>query len=415
MDFGLIGEKLGHSCSPEIHRMLGCDYVLHPLPPEELDAFLRARTFRGVNVTIPYKRAVLPYCDALSPAAQRIGCVNTLVRESDGRLTGHNTDYAGLLAMVDRAGIELRGRVVAILGSGGTMRTARAAAEDRGAREIVIVSRSGPVNYENIYDRQDIQVIVNTTPVGMFPRQGSLPLDPGRFSALEGVLDVVYNPLRTALVLRAMELGIPCSGGLGMLVSQAVAASELFLEKKHAPETAGEILAAMEARRSSIVLIGMPGSGKTAVGSILAEALGRELVDTDELVTAMAGMSIPEIFEKRGEAAFRALERQAVAQAGSLGGRVIATGGGAVLDERNLAPLRQNGRIYRLRRSLDRLETKGRPLSKSAAALEEMAARREAHYARFADVDIDNNAPTARTAAERILEDFHAYFGDKRP
>ena len=344
MQYGLIGEKLGHSYSERIHNMIGgYEYRLCPLPPEEMRALLKSRDFRGLNVTIPYKKDVLPFCDVLSGEVERIGSANTLVNR-DGVLTAYNTDIGGLLSLIRRAGVQVHGKKAVILGSGGTSLTARAACESLGARRIVTVSRKGPVDYEALYrDHADAQVLINATPVGMYPGNGASPADIARLPALEGVIDVIYNPDRTPLVLAAQKRGLPAAGGLWMLVMQAVLAAEKFLAKSVDTERAADIYAALRAERLNIVLIGMPGSGKTTLGRALAEALRRPFVDCDAEIERAAGMPIPEIFRTQGEAAFRALESEIIARFGRESGQVIATGGGAPLREENAVALRQNG------------------------------------------------------------------------
>ncbi len=400
MEYGLIGEKLGHSHSPRIHSLLaGYDYQLKELPPEELPAFLARRDFKGLNVTIPYKKAVVPFCAALGEGARRIGCVNTLVARPDGSLFGENTDYFGFCYTLRRSGIDLRGRHVLVLGTGGTSLTASRAAEDLGAASVERVSRQGALNYENVYDRQETNIILNTAPVGMYPRNGAAAVDLSRFSRLEGVADVVYNPLKTALLLQAEALGLPYAGGLPMLVAQAAAAAALFTGADVPEERMEAVLRQVAADVTNLVLIGMPGAGKTTVGALAAKALGRPFFDADAAIEERAGKPIPRIFAEEGEAAFRALETEVLAELGKRSGAVIATGGGAVLLQRNLPLLRQNGRILRLRRPLERLPLEGRPLSASPERLREMEREREPFYAAAADITLDNTGAAADTAA----------------
>ena len=406
MEFGLIGEKLGHSFSPRIHQLLGVPgYCLRPMPPEELPAFLERRDFRGVNVTIPYKQQVIPWCSQLSPRASRIGSVNTLVRRQDGSLWGDNTDYQGFLAMADRAGVDFSGRKVLILGSGGTSLTARTAAEDRGAASVTVVSRRGPVTYDSLDAHRDAQVIVNTTPVGMWPRCGEKLIDIGQFSCCQGVLDVIYNPLKTALVLDAEERGIPASGGLPMLVAQAWAAAKEFLAREIPESRAWEILDLLTAERRNIVVMGMPGSGKTTVGRALAEALGRPFADTDQEVAKEAGAAIPEIFAREGEAGFRRREAAAIARCCSGTGAVVAIGGGAAMFPENRRAILQNGIPVLLERELDALETgRGRPLSPDREAAAALWRQRMPVYRAFAAAAVDNNG-TVEAAVARIRKE----------
>jgi shikimate dehydrogenase len=351
----------------------------------------------------------MPYCDEIDEAARAIGSVNTLVRRG-GKLLAWNTDAAGFCFMARRAGIDFTGRKAVILGSGGASLTAQAMARHLGAGQVVVISRSGEDNYENLSRHADADIVVNATPVGMYPGNGAAPVDLTAFPACQGVLDVVYNPRRTALLLQAEALGIPCSDGLPMLVAQAKAAEEHFFETSIPDSENERILAQLRQETTNIVLIGMPGCGKTTVGQALAHLTGREAVDIDQRIVDRAGRSIPEIFAQGGEAAFRALEREETAEAGKGSGKILLTGGGVVKDDRNYAPLRQNSRIYHLTRSLSQLPTDGRPLSQGAD-LAAMWAEREPLYARFRDAVIDNNGAVEDTAAA-IWRDFCAHSGD---
>ena len=396
MEYGLLGERLGHSFSPQIHRDLaGYDYQLLPTPPEAVEDLFARRAFQGLNVTIPYKRTVMPLCDEIDPRAAAIGAVNTVVNRN-GRLTGYNTDIDGFLYMARRAGVDMAGKKVVILGSGGTSRTARAAAGELGAREIVTVSRHGEDNYQNLSRHADAQVLVNTTPVGMYPNWGQSPVSLESFPALEGVLDVVYNPLRTALLLQAEERGLPRSCGLPMLVAQAKRAAELFTGQNIDDSRAEAVLHGLRGQLTNIVLIGMPGCGKTTVGRALAGKLGRTFVDLDEEIVRRAGTSIPEIFAREGEAGFRERESALVREFGERTGLVVSTGGGVVTRRENYIPLKQNGLLLHLRRDPAALPTDGRPLSQ-ATAPEELWRRRAPLYAAFADGEIDNNGTLAGT------------------
>ena len=396
MEFALLGEKLGHSFSPQIHRALaGCDYQLLPTPPEAVADLFRRRDFRGLNVTIPYKQTVMPLCDEIDPRAAAIGAVNTVVNRG-GRLTGYNTDIDGLIYLARRTGVDMAGKKVVILGSGGTGRTARAAAGELGAAEIVTVSRGGEDNYETLSRHADAQVLLNTTPVGMYPNCGVSPVSLDAFPHLEGVLDVVYNPLRTALLLEARERGLPCSCGLPMLVAQAWRAEELFTGSAIPADTVEAVLAGLTAQLENVVLIGMPGCGKSTVGRALARRQGKAFLDLDRLIEERAGKSIPAIFAQEGEDAFRTLESWAVREAGARTGCVISTGGGVVTRAENCAPLRQNGVIIHLTRPLDRLPTAGRPVSQSTD-LQTLWERRRGLYAAFADRTVDNGGPLEET------------------
>lgn len=395
MRYGLIGGKLSHSHSPAIHKQLGgYDYALYELAPEGLEPFLRRRDIGGLNVTIPYKRAVLPYCDRLGPVAQRTGSVNTLVFR-EGKIAGYNTDYDGFLHLAKRAGVEFAGKKIVVLGSGGTFSTVCAAVQDAGAKEIVVISRGGTDNYDTLGRHADADVLVNTTPVGMYPNIEASPVSLAAFPRLSGVLDVVYNPLRTRLILEAQERAIPCAGGLAMLVAQAHAAAQRFLGEEIPESRIEEILQALELELTNIVLIGMPGCGKSRVGRALSELTGRPLLDTDELVEQEWGVRIADMIECDGEAVFREREHEAVRLAAKQGGRIISTGGGAPTFLRNRTALRQNGRIVYIRRDLSQLAVAGRPLSKNLPALFE---QRDPAYRAFADMQIENNGPPEAVA-----------------
>lgn len=402
--YGLLGRKLGHSWSVPIHQALGCgDYRLIELEPEQLEGFLRREDIGGLNVTIPYKRDVMTFCDVIDPAAAAIGSVNTLVRRG-GKLYGYNTDIDGFLYMLRRANITLTGKKVLVLGSGGASLTAQAAAKRERAREIVVISRSGPDNYENLARHADGEVIINTTPVGMWPNMDSRPVDLKRFPRAEAVADIIYNPSRTGLLLQAEELGLCRSDGLPMLVAQAVRAEELFFDRSIPVSETGKIIARLWLDRTNIVLVGMPGCGKTTVGRALAALSGRTLVDLDGEIVRRAGRSIPDIFREEGEEAFRDLESRVLAEVCAQSGQIVATGGGSVLREDNRAALRRTGRVYFLRRDLDLLPRDGRPLSQ-AGNLAEMYRLRRPLYQAAADVVIDNSVPLEKTA-QLIWRDF---------
>ena len=408
MDYGLIGAKLGHSYSPAIHAQLGdYDYRLVEQTEQEFTELLARRDFKGLNVTIPYKKLAHSLCDALSDTAREVGCVNTLVVREDGSLYGHNTDIGGFIAMARRAGVEIAGKKAVILGSGGTSLTARTACRRLGAREIVVVSRSGPVDYDALYrDHADAQVLINTTPVGMYPKNGASAADLSRLPALTGVLDVIYNPDKTALILDAEARGLPCCGGLYMLVGQAREAAELFLGRAIPESETERIHRQLRDEALNMILIGMPGCGKSRVGQALAKRMGRTFVDLDGEIVRRAGTSIPEIFARDGEAGFRALEAQVVAEVCREKGQVVATGGGAILRVDNVRAMRQNGRLILLERRLDALSMDGRPLSKSAEALEAMWQARKEKYRAAANAAVDNNGAPEDTVA-RAEEAYH--------
>ena len=401
LQYGLIGEKLSHSVSPQIHEQIGTGaYRLMPMPPEALDDFFRRRDFAGINVTIPYKKVAMSYCDEISPQAAAIGCVNTICQAGDGRLIGHNTDYDGFRYLLGQGGFPVRGCKALVLGSGGASLTVRQVLKDLGAAQVVIISRSGEDNYDNLAKHADTDLIVNTTPVGMYPKTGQSPVSLDLFPSLKGVADLIYNPLRTALLLEAEKRGIPCAGGLGMLVAQAVRASELFRGIALPDETIPLVERKIRCDMENIILIGMPGSGKSTQGRWLAEALGREFLDTDAVVEQRAGCRIPEIFAKAGEDAFRKAETVAAAICGSMTGKVIATGGGIVTRPENWHHLKQNGYIIFLDRRTEYLSTKGRPLSTDKKRLEEMSRERRPMYMALAREIIPVQANPAATQRE---------------
>ena len=400
---GLIGEKLGHSFSPAIHgKLADYEYRLYELSPGQLGPFLEKKEFDGLNVTIPYKKTVIPYCDELTEAAKSIGSVNTIVKRADGTLLGHNTDYDGIMWLLKNAGAQVKGKKAVVLGTGGASLTVQAALRNLGAAPVVVISRSGEDNYENIARHSDAKILINATPVGMYPKTGVSPVDLDVFTALEGVFDVVYNPAKTQLLLEAEKRGIPCANGLGMLVAQAKAACERFTGQPVADEKVYTIKAEMERTTRNVMLIGMPGSGKSTVGAALAESLGRRLVDVDERIVEMAGCSIPEIFAKDGEEGFRQIEHQALCEVSKESGLVIATGGGVVTRPENLDPMRQNSLIVWLLRDTALLPKDGRPLSQ-ANSLTEMFKVREPLYRAAADCIADNNGSLEDTV-KQILE-----------
>ncbi len=412
MEYGLIGAKLGHSYSVPIHAQLGdYDYRLFEMTEAEFADLMRRGDFKGLNVTIPYKKLACELCDELSDTAREVGSVNTVVRRADGCLVGHNTDIGGFIALARRAGVDVAGKKVAILGSGGTSLTAQAACRRLGACEITVVSRKGPVDYAALYrDHADAQVLVNTTPVGMYPNNGASPVELDRLPALTGVLDVIYNPDRTALVLDAEARGLPCLGGLTMLVAQAREAAEWFTGRRIPESETARIHALLRGEALNAILAGMPGCGKTSVGRALAKAMNRPFIDCDIEIERRAGKPIPRIFQEDGEAAFRALEAQVIADVCREKGQVVATGGGAVLRGENVRAMRQNGVVLMLERDLNALGMDGRPLSTSREALARMWQIRAPLYHAAADAAVDNNA-ALEGAVMRAKEAFYEAAG----
>ena len=392
MKCGLLGRKLGHSYSPQIHAHLGdYPYALFEKEPEEVGSFLQNGDFTAINVTIPYKKDVMPYCAELTPRAIAMGAVNTLVRRPDGSLLGHNTDYFGFSSMVRRSGLDPQGKKVLVLGSGGASATAVAVLREMGAR-VVVISRTGEDNYGNLHRHADASIICNCTPVGMYPHNGVSPVDLSLFPRLEGVLEMIYNPARTKLLLEAEKRGLVAENGLWMLVAQAKEAAEWFTGITIDDGKIEKVHALLRCQMENIILIGMPGSGKSTIGKLLAEKCGKTFVDADAEIVNAAGRPIPQIFAEEGEAGFRAWETKVLTDLGKRSGIVLATGGGCVTREENYEVLHQNGTVFCLNRSLDLLPTDGRPLSQ-ANKLEEMHRVRKPLYDRFADHRIDNNGP----------------------
>lgn len=404
---GLLGRSLAHSVSPAIHEQLwGCaDYRLLPMEPEAACAFLLKKEYDWLNVTIPYKTLALELCDEIHPHAAAIGAVNTVLNQN-GVLVGYNTDFAGLRTALAAAGISLAGKKVLVLGSGGTSRTAQAVAAAEGAAQVVVISRTGPDNYANPEKHADAQVIINTTPVGMYPHGDEMPLSLAHFPALTGVFDAVYNPLATPLVQAARARGIPAGGGLAMLVEQGRAAAELFSGRKIPAEKGLQCLRTLEKQMQNIVLTGMPGCGKTTVGRLLAQKLGRPFADLDAVIEAKAGRSIPEIFAADGEEAFRTRETAAAKELGAQHGLVIACGGGTPLRAENRTALAGNGRVYYLQAQPDRLSGEGRPLSATPQAIRALWQARRPVYESFADVTVAETDPETEAAA--IVKEFNA-------
>lgn len=409
MKYGLIGEHLKHSYSCEIHAQIAdYEYELHEIPPSGLGGFLKKREFNAINVTIPYKQDVIPYLDEISDTAKRIGAVNTIVNRN-GRLYGDNTDFAGMLALAKHIGVDMKGRKVLILGTGGASKTGHALAEYMGAQSVFYVSRSGKdgsITYEQaVTEHSDAQIIINATPVGMFPKQDGRPIDISAFPKLEGVIDAIYNPLRTNLILDAQERGIPAEGGLYMLSAQAVHASAVFRDIPLDESLVDKAFKSVKNDKQSIVLIGMPSSGKTTVGRILAEKCGKQLADTDEYIVRKIGMPISDFFAKHGEAEFRKIEKETVAELSATGGRIISTGGGAVLDAENVRALKQNGVLVFLdRRPENLIATDDRPLASRRSALEKLYAERYDIYCAAAELHIDANT-TPEAEADAILKE----------
>lgn len=406
MRYGLLGRSLNHSWSAEIHGMLGNpSYEFFEREPDELEELFSRTDVGGLNVTIPYKTAVLPYLTEVTERAKRIGCVNTVLFRTDGTRIGDNTDYDGFAEILEHKRIDVENRRVLILGTGATSRTVEAVCRDRGASGVRKLSRQDlPPDADAL--RSD--VVINCTPVGMHPNQGESLIHAADFQGLEAVIDVIYNPHRTELLLEARELGLVHADGLPMLVRQAVAASELFLDTVYDAAVQQKVLRTIRLKTENIVLIGMPGCGKSTIGNKLAEAMNKRFTDIDRAIEAKIGMPIADYFEKEGETAFRKLEKKFIQDAGKEGNQVIATGGGAVKDRDNYAPLAQNGCIFYLQRDINRLATRGRPLSAGGRdTLNRLFRERDPLYRAFADIAVPEGGISE--TVERIQEDFDAY------
>lgn len=402
MRCGLLGEHLTHSYSPQIHALLGeYSYELFEVAPDALADFLRSDRFDCLNVTIPYKRAVVEFCATLSDAARALGSVNTLVRRPDGTLHGENTDLDGFRWLLERNGGVQSGEKALVLGTGGASQTVQAVLRAAGA-EVTVLSRRGEQNYSTLGAHADATLVVNATPVGMYPNNGARLIDLDLLPQCRCVLDLIYNPARTRLLLDAEERKIRRENGLSMLVAQAKRAAELFTGKMIPDAVCTDILRTLEREMHNVILIGMPGCGKTSVGTLLAQRLGRPFFDADTEIERHLGCTIPAFFAREGENAFRAIETQVLAELGKRSGCVIATGGGCVTRPENYELLHQNGTLVWLRRDLSALPVDGRPISRSRA-LSELYREREPLYRRFADICVEND-DTEAVVAEKIKE-----------
>lgn len=401
----LIGEKLSHSYSGEIHSFFGLDYKIKELPPDKVGEFLLKKEYGGLNVTVPYKQTVIPFLDELDESAAKIGAVN-VIANANGKLKGYNTDYYGLKYALLSAGIVLEGKNVLIAGSGGAAKTAEKLAEDSNAKSVEKVSRTGVTNYGNVYEKTDTQIIINATPVGMYPHPEGEILEPKLFKNLEDVFDCVYNPLKTRLVLKAEKLGIKAEGGLKMLVCQALFSQKIWGERAEFENDTEKVYKYLLGKERNIVLIGMPGAGKTTIGKILAKKLGKEFFDTDELAEKLAGISPEQIILTRGEAEFRRLESEAVSSLEACRGAVIASGGGTILNEENVMSLKSSGALVYVKRDLEKLSSNGRPLSKSGA-ISRLFEQRKGYYEVFSDFEIENDV-SEEEAADKIIREVFA-------
>ena len=388
--FGLIGRTLKHSYSKIIHDKFGeYDYRLYEIEPEQLNSFSKG-DLNGFNVTIPYKKDIMPYLDQIDEFAKSVGAVNTVVKKG-GKLYGYNTDFNGMLYMLDMAGINLNDKNVMILGSGGTSNTAIAVAKYCKAKSVVVVSRSGKVNYNNCYDLVDTQIIINTTPVGMYPNVDGAPVDISKFPRLVGVADAIYNPSLTMLTYKAKESGLKYTNGLPMLVAQAKYAMEHFIDNKCDDSIIQKIIDEINLQTLNVVLIGMPSCGKSSIGRAVAEKLNREFIDTDSVIEQRVGKSIPQIFNEHGEEYFRRLETQVIKDVCIESGKVIATGGGVVKKSENEFFIKCNSKVIYIDRNVELLVTDGRPLSKDKDTIKRLYNERKDLYNKIADIVVENN------------------------
>lgn len=401
-DYGLIGKKLGHSFSAIIHNKMGYDYELFELEETQVESFVCSRKLKGFNVTIPYKQTVMPYLDVIDSSAQAVGAVNTVVNNNDV-LTGYNTDVYGMDYALTSSKIEVKGKKVLVLGSGGTSLTAVALMKMKEAGQVVVVSRNGICNYDNLYEHFDSQIIINTTPVGMYPNNGESLVDIDKFERLEGVFDAIYNPLKTKLLLDAQRRNIPCSNGLAMLVAQAKKARDLFFCSTIDNDIIEKIINHLTLEKINIVLIGMPSCGKSSIGKRIAELTKRPFVDSDAEIEKLCGKKISEIFNSDGEQTFRDKESKVLKDITKQGGQVIATGGGAILREDNIDALRQNGYVIYIKRDIELLSGEGRPLSSSRDKIISLDKQRAPIYTKVKDYEINNNQDIS-IVADKLVE-----------
>lgn len=410
MEYGLIGEKLGHSFSKIIHEKIASyNYELKEISRDDIDLFMKKKDFKCINVTIPYKETVIPYLDFISSEAKEIGAINTIVNKN-GKLYGYNTDYYGLRALIEKNGIDVKGKTCLILGSGGTSKTARCVLKQMDANNIYFVSRNkrdGFITYEEAKEIRDVNIIINTTPCGMYPNNEGLIIDINSFPSLEAVIDCIYNPLRTNLIISAKKRGLKCDGGLYMLVSQAVKSIEYFLDKKIDSSVIDKTYNDILKQKENIVLVGMPSCGKSTIGTQISEELNRSLFDTDKIIVNRIGMPIKDYFEKFGEKEFRKIEIEVVKEVSKLNSVVISTGGGVVLSEENMNALRQNGLIVYINRSLELLKpTSSRPLSHDIDSLKKVYEERKDIYKSVSDVEIKNDYDDFSLASAELLNIF---------
>lgn len=405
--YGLLGKKLKHSFSPYIHNKLGNkEYTLIEKTESEAIEFLKEKKFKGLNITIPYKELAKNLCDFLSPEAEKIGAVNT-IKNIDGKLYGYNTDYFGLKKTLENLNCNIEEKKILILGNGATTKTTKVVLKDLGVENIVVASRTGEYSFNDYHYFGDSNIIINCTPVGMYPNNLESLVQINKFSNLEYVVDLIYNPIKSKLLLDSMENNVKCYNGLDMLVNQAIKSSEIFFDIDYDKKIGAKIVNEINSNEHNIVLIGMPGSGKTTVAKKLSQSTLKTLVDTDIIIEKRENKRIGDIFIEFGEEYFRELEKNIISEVGKEHNQVIATGGGSILKKENYNALKQNSIIFYIRRDIEKLEL-GRPVAKTLEDLRNLYNNRKALYEKYADYIIENN--NIEEVVNQILDIYYKEF-----
>lgn len=412
MIYGLLGENISHSFSPLIHKNFGdYKYKLFDMQKEEIENFIKKEDIGGFNITMPYKKEIMQYCKTISDKAKKIGCVNTVVYDEFRNLHGYNTDYDGFLYLLEKNNIDVYNKNIAISGNGSTSKTVYNVLKDLQAKSIIKISRSGDIGFKDIEKFINIDILINTTPVGMYPNCPDSLIDLENFPNVSTVIDIIYNPIMTKLLIDAYKRGLNYVNGLDMLISQGKVASELFQKKSISNELLNKTVKGIKRDNSNIIIIGMPGSGKSSIGRNLAKNLNREFIDIDKEIEKNQNMSIPNIFKNYGEQYFRNIEKEMVEKVGKLQGKVISTGGGVIIDSDNYYPLKQNGVIFNITRHLDNLSSKGRPLSQGGRdKIYKLYNERKNNYDYFKDFDIENRY--FKYTVKEIQEKYYEYFNN---